>query len=166
MHSSSSYGLRSWVRSLRALYERHLGDVGYLTIPWHRLHILLLHGPRIRARRSLIARQAISPMALEIAASLETKGYYLTSLATLGGSPAVLEYCRALSEPMANKSIEDVAAMRSGKSKTYWLDLFEAKETVSNPTLDFITLPVLLQAAARYLGEVPILTYVSLFSRR
>jgi hypothetical protein len=106
---------------------------------------------------------AMSPLALKIAAALERDGYCLTSIEALGGDQAVVGYCRALGAPMADKSADEVAAMRSGKSKTYWLDLFTDKEVRPSPILDFVTLPVLLQAAGRYLGEVPILSYISLF---
>jgi hypothetical protein len=167
---SAAVQSRSWKQvfrpvlvAARSLRERYFGEVGYLTRRLHRLQVALAHGPRIRDRRALAAAMPISPLAREIAAALESRGYYFTSVAALGGDPAVVDYCRALGARVAQKSVEDVVAMRTGKSKTYWLDLFQDKEIRSNPILDFVTLPVLLQAAARYLGEVPILSYISLF---
>lgn len=155
--------VRPIARALRQWHERYLGDVGYLVRPWHRLRIRLGHGHSIRARRALAARMHPLPLVEEIVSDLERQGYYLTSVEKLGGDSAVVDYCRALAAPVLDKSAEDVAAMRPGKSKSYWLDLFTDKESRPNPILDFVTLPVLLQAAARYIGEVPILSYISLF---
>jgi hypothetical protein len=149
-------GARGW-------RERYFGEVGYLTRRLHRLQVALAYGARIRRRRALANRMPLTPLAREIAAALESRGYYFTSVAALGGDTAVIRYCQALGAPVAQKSAEDVAAMRTGKSKLYWLDLFQDKEERPNPILDFVTLPVLLQAAGRYLGEVPILSYISLF---
>jgi len=154
---------RPILAAARDLRERYFGEVGYLTRRLHRLQVALNHGARIRRRRLLAARMPSLPLAREIAAALESRGYYFTSVAALGGDPAVVDYCRALGAPVAHKSAKDVATLRNGKSKVYWLDLFEDKEIHPNPVLDFVTLPVLLQAAARYLGEVPILSYISLF---
>ncbi len=155
--------IRPILTAARDLRERYFGEVGYLTRRLHRLQVTLTHGARIRRRRALAARMPSTPLAREIAAALDSRGYYFTSVAALGGDPAVVDYCRTLGAPVAQKSAEDVAAMRTGKSKRYWLDLFDDKEVRPNPILDFVTLPVLLQAAARYLGEVPILSYISLF---
>ena len=155
--------LRPVIRGLRQWRDRYLGEVGYLTRPWHRLRVRLSHGARIRARQALAARSQPLPLAQRITAALERQGYCLTSVAELGGDPAVVDYCRALAAPVMDKTVEQVAVMRPGKSKTYWLDLFADKESRPNPILDFVTLPVLLQVAARYLGEVPILSYISLF---
>jgi len=155
--------LRPMLAGVRGWRERYFGEVGYLTRRLHRFQVALAHGARIRRRRALAARMPLTPLAREIADALESRGYYFTSLAALGADPAVLQYAQALGAPVAQKSAEDVAAMRTGKSKLYWLDLFQDKEDRPNPILDFITMPVLLQAAARYLGEVPILSYISLF---
>jgi hypothetical protein len=155
--------LRPMLAGARGWRERYFGEVGYLTRRLHRFQVALGFGARIRRRRALAARMPLAPLAQEIADALESKGYYCTSLAALGGDPAVLDYCQSLGAPVAQKSAGDVAAMRTGKSKLYRLDLFVDKEDRANPILDFVTLPVLLQAAARYLGEVPILSYVSLF---
>lgn len=155
--------LRPVVRSVRRWHSRYLGDVGYLTRVWHRLQVRLGQRARIRARQKLAALQKPSALALEIAGALEQKGYYLTSVEKLGGDLAVVEYCRALATPVMHKNLDEVASMRPGKVKTYWLELFTDKENRANPILDFVTLPVLVQAASRYLGEVPILSYISLF---
>ncbi|HEY0925144.1 hypothetical protein, partial [Brevundimonas sp.] len=131
--------LRPLVRGLRHWPERYLGEVGYLTRIWHRLQVRLGQGARIRARRALAARQKPSALALEIAVTLERQGYYLTSLSKLGADAAVLDYCRALGAPVMDKTAAEVATMRPGKSKRYWLDLFADKESRPNPILDFVT---------------------------
>lgn len=147
---------------LRALRYRYFGDVGYLSRRLHRLHIYLKHYKHIRVRQAVIADISFTPLAKTIADELERCGYFITTVDALGGNSALMEYCRDLVKPMANKTAKEVSAMRIGNSKTYWLDLYKDHEA-NNLLLDFVTMPVLIQAAARYLGEVPILSHVSLF---
>jgi hypothetical protein len=144
------------------LRYRYFGDVGYLSRRLHRLHIYLKHGTQIRARQSVVANMSSIQLAKTIAEGLESRGYFITSIEALGCNPAVMEYCRELAKPVMNKTAEEVAAMNMGKSKTYWLDLYKDYEK-PNPLLDFVTMPVLLEAAALYLREVPILSFISLY---
>jgi len=120
------------------------------------------HFKSIRKRRAVVKGARISPLAQEIAHSLKSKGYYVTSLEKLGASSAAVEYCEELARPVKSFSLLDVAKFRAGKSKTYWLDLLEEQKSEQNPLFDFFTMPILVQAAAKYFGEVPMLSYISL----
>jgi len=160
---ASAYNLlRSVVHFLRALRLRYFDDVGYVSRHLHRLHIWMRHFKSIRKRRAIVKGARISPLAQEIAHSLKSKGYYVTSLEKLGASSAVVKYCEELARPVKSFSLLDVAKLRAEKSKTYWLDLLEEQKSEQNPLFDFFTMPILVQAAAKYFGEVPMLSNISL----
>jgi len=154
--------LRTFVRWLRVMRLRYFGDVGYISRHMHHIVIWMFHFKSIIARRAVVKNLDISPQAQNITDSLISKGYYFTSLEKLGASTEVLEYCRELSGPVEKFDLSEVKKMRSGKSKSYWLDLYDENNSHSNPLLDFITMPVLVQAAVKYFNEVPILGYISL----
>lgn len=144
-------------------YERYLGQLGYVSRHIHSAHIRFMEREEIGRRRALAAKARPAPEAARIAEKLEEQGYHVTSLERLGFADALGDYCRALAEPVAGLTLAELAKIRAGTTKPYWLDLYEAVGEKPSPVRDFLTSDLVLDAVCLYVGEVPFLAEANLF---
>lgn len=157
--------LRPAVRAGRTLYQRYFGDVGYVSRKLHYAQAALWEREEIAARKRAASRNSerATPQARKIAAVLEQQGYFQTSVAELGLSQDVVDYCRKLADTVIGMSLEQVQAARQGRGKTYWMDLYnEVAESVT-PVTKFIAARDVIDICSLYFGQAPFVHECSLY---
>ena len=154
--------LRPAYRKLRGLRHRYAGEVGYVSRELHRIDAAIRDRQRIAQRRALVAKRPVSTPAGEIARDLDANGYHITTVDALGLDGSVIAFCREVLQKHGDLDLASVVASRDSKSKRYWTDLYQEFGEARTPVVDFLLSDIILDACSSYLGEVPILNYLSL----